>query len=139
MIRQLTTRGLPGIEHGALIAARNYKIEIAGYTVNRNMANFGLILPNILERHNILEKNRNITQGSIIFNIDNKFNEKLETFLDYCNYDHHVYSIRNFDIDELKNIVNWINYNDISKINIHGHNGYEDQSFNFFMKMFEKC
>lgn len=40
--------------------------------------------------------------------------------------------------DELKNIINWIKFYEIRKINIHGYIGYEQQSYEFFMNIFDK-
>lgn len=138
MIKQVTTRGLPGIENGAITAAIKSNVNLVGFTLNRNFEMYGLTYPSIIERPYILDNNRNIAQGSLIFNIDNKYKGKLETFLDYISYDHHLYCIKEFSCDELKNIINWIEYNNITKLNIHGHLGFEEVSCEFFKSIFEK-
>lgn len=136
MIRYVSSRGYYGIERCAINIAHEYDFKIKGYTPYKEMTKYNL---EYIEKgcNEILNYNKHITDGVILFNIDDKLDCKMGNIDKYSNKDYKMILIEEINQNELRNVHEWINKYNITKLNIHGHFGYDMESYNFFNKLFD--
>lgn len=140
MIRQVISKGFPGVELGCIIAAKESGIKTCGYTPYIGWDEF-----NIKHEHDnnfgVMKKNINLANGTIIVDILNTPSLRVEESIYnlYYKNDHNIIHVRHFHDDNINMLSNWINKYDINKLHIHSYNDlelFEKESYSFFMRLF---